>query len=179
MPASAFWARVAQWFAKRGITCQRVITDRGACYRCGLCQLACARTGRREEDPTPPATDQRQDRTLPPDRARRMGHIRPWISEAQRVAGYQRFCHFYNQHRSHRALGWQSPMAPHPTRRGQPPRRAQLADRLLQHRRMAAGRMRGPLCWVPAGRRWLGSGTLSSSVGESAFCGGRLCGNSR
>ena len=38
-------------------------------------------------------------------------YIRPWTSEAQRVAGYQRFCHFYNQHRSHGALGWQSPMA--------------------------------------------------------------------
>jgi transposase InsO family protein len=38
-------------------------------------------------------------------------YIRPWTSEAQRVAGYEQFCHFYNQHRSHGALGWQSPMA--------------------------------------------------------------------
>lgn len=31
-------------------------------------------------------------------------------SERQGVAGYDRFTHFYNQHRSRGALGWHSPM---------------------------------------------------------------------
>jgi Homeodomain-like domain/Integrase core domain len=43
--AAAFWARAAHWCATQGITCQQVITDRGACYRSGLWHLACARTG--------------------------------------------------------------------------------------------------------------------------------------
>jgi transposase InsO family protein len=38
-------------------------------------------------------------------------YIRPWSSETERVTGYVQFMHFYNQHRSHGALGWQSPMA--------------------------------------------------------------------
>jgi transposase InsO family protein len=110
--AAAFWARAAKWFAKRGITCQRVITDRGACYRSGLWHLACARTGTavKKTRPRRPQTNgkiERFHRILLEEWA----YIRPWTSEAQRVAGYQRFCHFYNQHRSHGALGWQSPMA--------------------------------------------------------------------
>jgi transposase InsO family protein len=36
-------------------------------------------------------------------------YIRPWTSEAQRHAGYRRFVHFYNHHRSHGALGWATP----------------------------------------------------------------------
>ena len=36
-------------------------------------------------------------------------YIRPWTSEAQRHAGYTRFVHFYNYHRSHGALGWATP----------------------------------------------------------------------
>ena len=35
---------------------------------------------------------------------------RDWTSEAARVVGYGQFMHFYNRHRSHGALGWQSPM---------------------------------------------------------------------
>ena len=38
-------------------------------------------------------------------------YIRDWTSENERVAGYDAFMHFYNQHRSHGALGWSTPMA--------------------------------------------------------------------
>ena len=38
-------------------------------------------------------------------------YIRPWTSDRQRAAGYDHFTHFYNQHRSHGALGWQTPIA--------------------------------------------------------------------
>ena len=38
-------------------------------------------------------------------------YIRPWTSERERHRGYQRFLHFYNQHRSHGALGWATPAA--------------------------------------------------------------------
>jgi transposase InsO family protein len=89
-----------------------VITDRGACYRSGLWHLACAqtRTTVKKTRPRRPQTNgkvERFHRILLEEWA----YIRPWTSEAQRHAGYRRFCHFYNQHRSHGALGWHSPMA--------------------------------------------------------------------
>ena len=42
--AAAFWARAAGWFTSIGITCERVITDNGSCYRSGLWHRACAAT---------------------------------------------------------------------------------------------------------------------------------------
>lgn len=38
-------------------------------------------------------------------------YLRPWTSEAQRDLGYVRFIHFYNEHRSHGALGWSTPIS--------------------------------------------------------------------
>ena len=59
-------------------------------------------------------------------------YIRPWTSERQRVAGYQHFTHFYDQHRSHGALGWQSPWPPSPSFSGDdsPPSTARSRGRL-------------------------------------------------
>jgi transposase InsO family protein len=110
--AAAFWARAARWFAEHGITCERVITDNGSCYRSGLWHLACDRTGTvvKKTRPRRPQTNgkvERFHRILLEEWA----YIRPWTSDGQRATGYYRFCHFYNQHRSHGALGWHSPMA--------------------------------------------------------------------
>lgn len=110
--AAAFWHRAALWFAERGVICERVITDNGSCYRSGLWHLACARTGTivKKTRPRRPQTNgkvERYHRILLEEWA----YIRPWTSEHERVAGYDRFTHFYNQHRSHGALGWQSPIA--------------------------------------------------------------------
>jgi transposase InsO family protein len=110
--AAEFWARAALWFARRGITCERVITDNGSCYRSGLWHIACARTGTvvkktRARRPQTNGKVERFHRILLEEWA----YIRPWTSERQRLAGYQRFTHFYNHHRSHGALGWHSPMA--------------------------------------------------------------------
>ena len=33
--AAGFWKRAAAWYASIGITCERVITDNGSCYRSG------------------------------------------------------------------------------------------------------------------------------------------------
>ena len=43
--AAGFWRRAAAWFASIGITCERVITDNGSCYRSGLWHRACQSTG--------------------------------------------------------------------------------------------------------------------------------------
>jgi transposase InsO family protein len=108
--AAAFWRRAASWFAALGVTCERVITDNGSCYRSGLWHRACAATNTtvKKTRPRRPQTNgkvERYHRILLEEWA----YIRPWTSEAQRHAGYARFIHFYNHHRPHGALGWATP----------------------------------------------------------------------
>jgi transposase InsO family protein len=110
--AAAFWERAAQWFADHGITCERVITDNGACYRSGLWHRACATTATtvKKTRPRRPQTNgkvERYHRILLEEWA----YIRPWTSEHQRFLGYHQFTHFYNRHRPHGALGWSTPAA--------------------------------------------------------------------
>ena len=110
--AAAFWARAAAWFATLGITCERVITDNGSCYRSGLWHRACAKTNTtvKKTRPRRPQTNgkvERYHRILLEEWA----YIRAWTSEAERAAGYAGFTHFYNHHRPHGALGWSTPAA--------------------------------------------------------------------
>jgi transposase InsO family protein len=108
--AAAFWQRAALWFALHGVTCERVITDNGSCYRSGLWHRACAATATivKKTRPRRPQTNgkvERFHRILLEEWA----YIRPWTTERERVVGYDGFIHFYNQHRSHGALGWSTP----------------------------------------------------------------------
>ena len=110
--AAAFWGRANDWFASLGIVCERVITDNGSCYRSGLWHRACNETGTKVKKTRPrrPQTNgkvERYHRILLEEWA----YIRPWTSETQRHAGYDRFIHFYNHHRSHGALGWATPIS--------------------------------------------------------------------
>ena len=107
--AAAFWHRAVLWFALRGVTCERVLTDNGSCYRSGLWHRAC-NTIVKKTRPRRPQTNgkvERFHRILLEEWA----YIRPWTSERERVVGYDHFIHFYNQHRSHGALGWSTPAA--------------------------------------------------------------------
>ncbi len=110
--AAAFWTRAVLWFALRGVTVERVLTDNGSCYRSRAWAAACVATSvtHKRTRPYRPQTNgkvERFHRILLEEWA----YIRDWTSEAERVVGYDRFMHFYNQHRSHGALGWLSPMA--------------------------------------------------------------------
>lgn len=108
--AAGFWARAAAWFNARAITCERVITDNGSCYRSHHWHTACTTTGTkvRKTRPYRPQTNgkvERYHRILLEEWA----YIRAWASETERSAGYAGFVHFYNHHRSHGALGWATP----------------------------------------------------------------------
>ena len=110
--AAAFWCRAAAWFAAHGITCERVLTDNGSCYKSGLWHRACASTGTivKKTRPRRPQTNgkiERYHRILLEEWA----YIRPWTSERQRALAYDRFTHFYNHHRPHGALGWATPIS--------------------------------------------------------------------
>jgi transposase InsO family protein len=110
--AAAFWGRAAAWFNSCGISCERVLSDNGSCYKSGLWHRACAATGTtvKKTRPRRPQTNgkiERFHRILLEEWA----YIRPWRSDHQRQLGYDRFLHFYNHHRAHGALGWSTPAA--------------------------------------------------------------------
>jgi transposase InsO family protein len=110
--AAAFWGRAAAWFAARGVTVERVLTDNGSCYRSRrwLAALAATGTAPKRTRPYRPQTNgkvERYHRILLEEWA----YIRAWTSEADRHRGYAGFCHFYNDHRSHGSLGWTTPTA--------------------------------------------------------------------
>jgi transposase InsO family protein len=110
--AAAFLQRAVLWFRLRGVTIEEVITDNGSCYRSSAWAAACvaAEITPRRTRPYRPQTNgkvERFHRILLEEWA----YIRPWTSERDRVTGYLAFMHFYNQHRSHGALGWQTPIA--------------------------------------------------------------------
>ena len=107
----AFWARARAWFADRGITVARVLTDNGSAYRSKLFadSLGPAVTHKRTR-PYRPQTNgkvERFNRTLLEEWA----YARPYASEAERVAAYPDFLHRYNHHRGHTALGGLPPAA--------------------------------------------------------------------
>ena len=108
--AAGFWTRAAGWYQSIGITCQRVITDNGSCYRSGLWHRACATTGTavKKTRPRRPQTNgkvERFHRILLEEWA----YIRAWTSDTQRSDAYDGFIHFYNHHRPHGALSWATP----------------------------------------------------------------------
>jgi transposase len=110
LTAAAFWERAAAFYADYGITVQRVLTDNGACYRSGLWYQACAATGTKVKKtrfrrPQTNGKVERFHRIL----LQEWAYARPWTSERERREGYHGFCHFYNHHRGHGALGWHTP----------------------------------------------------------------------
>jgi transposase InsO family protein len=109
--AAGFLARAVGWFAARGISIERVLTDNGACYRSRLWAVACAEASiaHKRTRPFRPQTNgkvERFHRILLEEWA----YIRDWTSETQRLIAYDGFIHFYNHHRPHGALGWLAPM---------------------------------------------------------------------
>ena len=70
--------RAVAWFAERGVTVERVLSDNGACYRSYAWRDACAELGITHNAPALPAPDQRQDRAVPPHPGRRLG-LRPLL----------------------------------------------------------------------------------------------------
>jgi len=108
--AVAFWHRALNWYASIGITVERVLTDNGACYRSrywiNYNQAAGIKV--KKTRPYRPQTNgkiERFHRILLEEWA----YIQNWTSELQREIAYRGFIHFYNHHRSHGALTWNTP----------------------------------------------------------------------
>jgi transposase InsO family protein len=101
--AAEFWRRAEAWFAGCGITVRRVLTDNGSCYRSRDFAAALGGISHKWTRPYRPQTNgkvERFNRTLLEEWA----YNRPYHSEAERLAAFPIWLHFYNHHRGHTAL---------------------------------------------------------------------------
>ena len=99
------------WFAARGVTVERVLTDNGSAYKSRAWHDACTQLGIRPKKTRPyrPQTNgkvERFHRTMTDGWARR----RFYSSEHARRAALPAWLHHYNHHRLHTAIGGRSPV---------------------------------------------------------------------
>jgi transposase InsO family protein len=97
--------RAVAWFAERGVTVERVLSDNGSCYRSHAWHDACTALGitHKRTRPYRPQTNgkiERFHRTL----ADGWAYARLYNSEAERRAALPGWIHFYNHHRTHSAI---------------------------------------------------------------------------
>lgn len=98
--------RAVAWFADRGVTVERVLSDNGSAYKSHAWRDACAELGIRPKKTRPyrPQTNgkiERFHRTL----ADGWAYARFYGSETERRSELPRWIHFYNHHRHHSAIG--------------------------------------------------------------------------
>ncbi|SFB47304.1 Integrase core domain-containing protein, partial [Nocardioides alpinus] len=99
------------WFAERGVTVQRVLSDNGSCYKSNLWRDTCHDLGitpkkTRAYRPQTNGKIERFHRTL----------VEGWAfkkfynSESARLAALPAWIHEYNHHRPHSAIAGRSPI---------------------------------------------------------------------
>ena len=109
--ATAVLQRSVAWFAERGVTIERVLSDNGSCYRSFAWRDTCAalnitHTRTRPYRPQTNGKIERFHRTLSDEWA----YARHYQSEADRRAALPSWLHFYNHHRAHSAIGGHPPI---------------------------------------------------------------------
>ena len=98
--------RAVSWFADRGVTVERVLSDNGSAYKSHAWRDACIDLGitAKKTRPYRPQTNgkiERFHRTL----ADGWAYARFYSSDSERRAALPGWLHFYNQHRRHSAIG--------------------------------------------------------------------------
>jgi transposase InsO family protein len=109
--AIAVLRRAVAWYAARGVTVERVLSDNGACYRSRLWTQTCAELGIRPKTTRPyrPQTNgkiERFHRTL----ANGWAFARMFPTEHARRRALPAWLHEYNHHRPHTAIGNHPPI---------------------------------------------------------------------
>ena len=99
------------WFAARGVTVERVLSDNGSAYRSHLWRDTCAELGitAKRTRPYRPQTNgkiERFHRTL----ADGWAFKKFYNSESARRAALPAWLHEYNHHRPHTAIGRSAPI---------------------------------------------------------------------
>jgi transposase InsO family protein len=109
--AIAVLRRATAWFAARGITVERVLSDNGSAYRSRAWRTACAELGIKPKHTRPyrPQTNgkiERFHRTM----ADGWAFARMFLSESARRKALPAWLHEYNHHRPHTAIGNRPPI---------------------------------------------------------------------
>jgi transposase InsO family protein len=109
--ATTVLTNAVAWFAARGVTVARVLSDNGSCYRSGLWRDTCADLGitAKRTRPYRPQTNgkiERFHRTL----AEGWAFKKFYSSESARLAALPSWLHEYNHHRPHTAIGKAAPI---------------------------------------------------------------------
>ncbi|MBA2954469.1 IS481 family transposase [Nocardioides sp. MAH-18] len=109
--AAAVLTRAVVWFAVRGVSVERVLTDNGGCYRSFLWRDTCTDLGitPKRTRPYRPQTNgkiERFHRTL----AHGWAFKKLYRSENARRAALAGWLHEYNHHRPHTAIGGSAPI---------------------------------------------------------------------
>jgi transposase InsO family protein len=104
--------RAVSWFAARGVTVKRVLSDNGSAYKSHLWRDTCAELGitAKKTRPYRPQTNgkiERFHRTL----ADGWAFSRHYNSESARRAALPAWLHEYNHHRPHTAIGGKPPIS--------------------------------------------------------------------
>jgi transposase InsO family protein len=108
---AAFFARAIRWFAKRGITIERVLSDNAKCYGSNVMRELCQANGirRRFTRPYTPRTNGKVERLIQ-TLLRRWAYGAPYRSSSARTAALLPWLRHYNLERPHRALGMKPPI---------------------------------------------------------------------
>ena len=98
--------RAVSWFADRGVTVERVLSDNGSAYKSHAWRDACIDLGitAKKTRPYRPQTNgkiERFHRTL----ADGWAYAKLYPSETERRKALPGWLHFYNHHRHHSAIG--------------------------------------------------------------------------
>jgi len=110
--ATAVLARAVAWYAARGITIERVLSDNGSAYKSRLWQATCDQLGitAKKTRPYRPQTNgkiERFHRTM----ADGWANAHHYQSEAKRRDALPGWLHEYNHHRPHSAIGGKPPIS--------------------------------------------------------------------
>jgi len=110
--ATAVLRRAVAWFAARGVTTRRVITDNGGCYRSRDWMTTCAELGItvKKTRPYRPQTNgkvERFNRTMTSEWA----FAQLFTSEVARREAFPAWLHSYNHHRPHTGIGGHPPIS--------------------------------------------------------------------
>ncbi len=110
--AVAFLRRAIDWFARHGVTVERLLTDNGSAYRSAVHAIACRALGIRHlrTRPRRPQTNGKAERFI---RTMLDGWAysgATYASSAERRAALDGWLWHYNHHRRHQAIGRQPPI---------------------------------------------------------------------
>jgi transposase InsO family protein len=110
--AVAFLKAAVAWYARLGVTIERVMTDNGSCYRSFAWRDACKALGIKHirTKPYTPRTNGKAERFIQSS-LREWAYARAYANSDQRSDQLQRWMHHYNWHRPHAGIKGQTPVS--------------------------------------------------------------------